>query len=55
MNHRFRSAFIAFAVGLLVSSCNFTTPENYVDEAVLNVNLITPFGGQAALNSFIVS
>jgi hypothetical protein len=51
MNHRFVSAFIALAAGLLLSSCNFTTPENYFDEAVLNVNLITPFGGQAALNS----
>ena len=49
MNHRFRSALIAFAVGLLLASCNNATPENYFDEAVLNVNLITPFGGQAAL------
>ncbi|MBV8275648.1 MAG: hypothetical protein JO170_10390 [Verrucomicrobia bacterium] len=51
MNRRFRSALIALAVGSLLSSCNFTTPENYFDEAVLNVNLITPFGGRAALNS----
>src|ERR1700739_4567051 len=51
MNHRFRSAFIAFAVGLLLTSCNNPTPKNYFDEAVLNVNLITPFGGQAALQS----
>jgi hypothetical protein len=51
MNHRFRSALIAFAVGSLLSSCNNATPENYFDEAVLNVNLITPFGGQAALQS----
>jgi len=51
MNHRFRSAFIALALGSLLSSCNNATPENYFDEAVLNVNLITPFGGQAALYS----
>jgi hypothetical protein len=51
MNHRFRSALIALAVGSLLSSCNNATPENYFDEAVLNVNLITPFGGQAALQS----
>jgi hypothetical protein len=51
MNHRFRSVFIAFAVGLLLASCNNPTPKNYFDEAVLNVNLITPFGGQAALQS----
>jgi hypothetical protein len=51
MNHRFRSAFIALAVGLLLTSCNNPTPKNYFDEAVLNVNLITPFGGQAALQS----
>jgi len=51
MDHRFRSAVIAFAVGLLLTSCNKATPENYFDEAVLNVNLITPFGGQAALDS----
>jgi hypothetical protein len=49
MNRRFRSALIVLAVGSLVSSCNNATPENYFDEAVLNVNLITPFGGQAAL------
>jgi hypothetical protein len=42
---------MAFAVGLLLSSCNNATPENYFDETVLNVNLITPFGGQAALSS----
>ena len=51
MNHRFRSAFIALALGSLLSSCNNATPENYFDEAVLNVNLITPFGGQTALYS----
>jgi hypothetical protein len=51
MNHRFRFALIALAVGSLLSSCNNATPENYFDEAVLNVNLITPFGGQAALQS----
>ena len=51
MNHRFRAALIALAVGSLLSSCNNATPENYFDEAVLNVNLITPFGGQAALQS----
>src|ERR1700751_885651 len=49
MNHRFRSVFIALALCLLLSSCNNASPENYFDEAVLNVNLITPFGGQAAL------
>ena len=51
MNRRFRSVLIVLAVGSLLSSCNNATPENYFDEAVLNVNLITPFGGQAALYS----
>ena len=51
MNHPSRSLIIALALGLLLSSCNNATPENYFDEAVLNVNLITPFGGQAALYS----
>jgi TRAP-type mannitol/chloroaromatic compound transport system substrate-binding protein len=51
MNRRFRTALIVLAVGPLLSSCNNATPENYFDEAVLNVNLITPFGGQAALYS----
>jgi len=51
MNHWFRSVVIAFALGSLLSSCNNASPENYFDEAVLNVNLITPFGGQAALHS----
>ncbi|MBV8101863.1 MAG: hypothetical protein JOZ31_22180 [Verrucomicrobia bacterium] len=51
MNHRFRSVVIAFALGWLLSSCNNASPEIYFDEAVLNVNLITPFGGQAALYS----
>jgi hypothetical protein len=51
MDHRFRPAVIAFAVGLLLTSCHKATPENYFDEAVLNINLITPFGGQAALQS----
>ena len=54
MNHRFRSALMAMAVGSLLSSCNFTTPENYFDEAVLNVNLITPFGGQAHSTSWLI-
>ena len=51
MNRRFRSVLVVLAVGSLLSSCNNATPENYFDEAVLNVNLITPFGGQAALYS----
>ena len=51
MNHRFRSALIALAVGSLLSSCNNATPQTYFEEAVLNVNQITPFGGQAALYS----
>ena len=51
MNHRFRSALIVLVVGSLLASCNNATPENYFDEAVLDVNLITPFGGQAALQS----
>jgi hypothetical protein len=51
MNRRFRTVLIVLAVGPLLSSCNNATPENYFDEAVLNVNLITPFGGQAALYS----
>ena len=38
-------------IGGFLSACNFTTPEIYFDEAVLNVNLITPFGGQAILDS----
>jgi hypothetical protein len=52
MNRRFRSALIVFVLGSLLSSCNNATPESYFDETVLNVNLITPFGGQAALSSF---
>jgi hypothetical protein len=52
MSKKFCSALVAFSVGSLLSSCNFTTPENYFAEAVLNVNLINPFGGQAVLNSF---
>jgi hypothetical protein len=51
MNFRFRSALIVFVLGSLLTSCNNATPANYFDEAVLNVNLITPFGGQAALRS----
>ena len=51
MNRRFRTVLIVLVVGPLLSSCNNATPENYFDEAVLNVNLITPFGGQAALYS----
>jgi hypothetical protein len=51
MGRRFCFAFIALALGLVLASCNNTSPENYFDEAVLNVNLITPFGGLAALNS----
>ena len=39
-------------LSLCLSSCNFASPETYFDEAVLNVNLITPFGGQAVLSSF---
>jgi hypothetical protein len=42
---------VAFSVGFFLSSCNFATPENYFDKAVLNVNPITPFAGQAAFNS----
>jgi hypothetical protein len=51
MSKRF-SIVITFVLGCCLSSCNLATPENYFDEAVLNVNLITPFGGQAALRSF---
>jgi hypothetical protein len=51
MGRRFCSALIAIALGLSLTSCNNVSPEKYFDEAVLNVNLITPFGGQAALNS----
>jgi len=51
MSKKFWSALVAFGVGSFLSSCNFASPETYFDEAVLNVNLITPFGGQAALNS----
>jgi hypothetical protein len=51
MHFRFRSALIVFVLGSLLTSCNNATPANYFDEAVLNVNLITPFGGQAALRS----
>ena len=51
MSKRF-SIVITFVLGCCLSSCNFATPENYFDEAVLNVNLITPFGGEAALRSF---
>jgi hypothetical protein len=43
---------MAFALGSLLSSCNNATPENYFDEAVLNVNLITPCSGQGAINTF---
>jgi hypothetical protein len=42
---------VAFSVGFFLSSCNFATLENYFDQAVLNVNPIAPFGGQAAFNS----
>jgi hypothetical protein len=52
MSKKFCFALVAFSVGPLLSSCNFATPENYFAEAVLNVNLINPFGGQAVLNSF---
>ena len=51
MSRRFCSALVAIALGLFLASCNSASPENYFDEAVLNVNLITPFGGLAALNS----
>ena len=51
MSEKFCSALVAFSVGFFLSSCNFATPENYFDKAVLNVNPITPFGGQAAFNS----
>ena len=51
MSKKFWSALVAFGVGSFLSSCNFASPETYFDEAVLNVNLITPFGGQAALSS----
>jgi|HubBroStandDraft_4_1064222.scaffolds.fasta_scaffold431780_2 hypothetical protein len=51
MGRRICSALIAIALGLSLASCNNASPEKYFDEAVLNVNLITPFGGQAALNS----
>jgi hypothetical protein len=50
MGRRF-SPLIAVALSLFLASCNNASPENYFDEAVLNVNLITPFGGLAALNS----
>jgi hypothetical protein len=50
MGRRF-SPLIAVALSLVLASCNNASPENYFDEAVLNVNLITPFGGLAALNS----
>ena len=51
MGRRFCFTLIALVFGLVLSSCNNASPENYFDEAVLNVNLITPFGGLAALNS----
>lgn len=51
MGRRFCSLLIAVALGFVLASCNNATPENYFDEAVLNVNLITPFGGLAALNA----
>ena len=56
MNHRFRSAFIAIALCSLLPSCNNVTPENYFDEAVLNVNLIdTKYlaGYQALFNRLV--
>src|SRR6266481_5296133 len=52
MIKKFWAVLVAFGVGSFLFSCNDATPENYFDEAVLNVNLITPFGGQAVLNSF---
>jgi hypothetical protein len=52
MSKRSCSVLVAFCIGSLLSSCNFASPENYFDEAVLNVNLITPFDGQAVLYSF---
>jgi len=50
MGRRF-SPLIAVVLSLVLASCNNASPEDYFDEAVLNVNLITPFGGLAALNS----
>lgn len=50
MGRRF-SPLIAVALSLVLASCNNASPEDFFDEAVLNVNLITPFGGLAALNS----
>jgi len=49
MNQRFRSGLMMLGLICLLSSCNQASPESYFDEAVLNVNLITPFGGEAIL------
>jgi hypothetical protein len=51
MGRRFSSPLIAVVLSLVLASCNNASPENYFDEAVLNVNLITPFGGLAAFSS----
>ena len=46
MSKKFFSALVAFSVGFFLSSCNFATPENHFDKAVLNVN---PDRGDCAL------
>jgi hypothetical protein len=54
MSRRFCCALVATVLGIFLASCNNASPEKYFDEAVLNVNLITPFGGQAALYSLAI-
>ena len=43
-------AAILLGLSLFLSGCNFTTPKNYFEQAVLNTNLLHAFGGQGALS-----
>jgi hypothetical protein len=52
MSKKFGPHWLPLALALSYPPANFAPPGTYFEEAVLNVNLITPFGGQAVLNSF---
>jgi hypothetical protein len=51
MSEKFCSALVAFSVGFSYPPATLPLRKIYFDKAVLNVNPITPFGGQAASNS----
>ena len=51
MSEKFCSALVAFSVGFSYPPATLPLRKIYFDKAVLNVNPITPFGGQAAFNS----